>query len=293
MPVSRKTAVGRGPTDCRGTLRTHPHRPGIVYHYTRLEAFRSILSLGEIWLTDTRRLNDISEWKVGLGLIGDQIEQGNLGLTPEQTQFWRQSLSLLCGGSYQLFVASFSEWADDISQWRSYGDFAIGFSAQEFGADLEPCFYSDEDHRTELERFLAAELPSWEMRFEEAQTAGELGAQVALPGRLGRFAARLKHSGFEPEREWRLIDGPTLPDAFAPKGCEPTPPGTLGPGIAGTVDYRGAFVAYRKVNVKASIHEVYLGPGQGHLERDLKRFCRWAGYGDLPVHVSQIPLRGR
>jgi hypothetical protein len=28
-----------------------------------------------------------------------------------------------------------------------------------------------------------------------------------------------------------------------------------------------------------------------YLERDVKRFCRWAGYSDLPVRVSELPLR--
>ncbi len=135
-----------------------------------------------------------------------------------------------------MFVASFSETGDSLSQWRSYcpsRGYAIGFSFEALRAraqksllppsfELARCVYDDAEKRKGVDRVLGAALNNvdTDRQFHEHYTSGERShIEPALDrGTSGKrallrdgaaLAAICKHSAFRDEREWRLVSLPT------------------------------------------------------------------------------------
>lgn len=110
-----------------------------LYHYTDLNAVHSILDTHKIRMTDIRFLNDKTEYLQGLKIL----QQASLQAFSEDSMYeydkefiniiqkWFkgafQELLNFENASEMFYVASFSRSSDTLSQWRSYGMFAIEF----------------------------------------------------------------------------------------------------------------------------------------------------------------------
>jgi DUF2971 family protein len=112
-----------------------------LYHYTTPEGLMGIVKNQELWATSVFFLNDIAEFKHGIELGRDHLEAlfNNTEKTKDTT----------------IYVCSFSEEPDDLSQWRAYcpmGGFAIGFPKERLwklaghrGYSFGGCIYSAKD----------------------------------------------------------------------------------------------------------------------------------------------------
>ena len=167
----------------------------ILYHYTSLDAFQKIVTSGEIWATDSRYLNDTTEFKYSLDLAKEVLEGRNLKNSDYAEGF------IASANQTSIYVFSLSKRKDLLSQWRAYcpnGGVSIGFSkrvleifAKQQRFELVKCIYSREKQK---ERLIAA--------IEETERPD----YRAILGVLAAF----KHYGFEEEEEYRLIsEAPT------------------------------------------------------------------------------------
>ncbi len=101
--------------------------PHTLYHYTSLEALVSIVHSKRLRASDIRYLNDTSE---ASQLTKDVISILRARALSEQDQ---EVISLIIDTLEQnrvlsLFVASFSEDGDLLSQWRAYSPPSLGVS---------------------------------------------------------------------------------------------------------------------------------------------------------------------
>lgn len=212
-------------------------RPPILYHFTPVSGFLSILKDQCLWATDARYFNDSSELQfigevaaeVGIDLLskatssaarvvvawvtGGAVASGTYGHLPTRLRFARD-----------VFVASLSESWQVLSQWRAYAadgaGYAIGFEggfdwrikstesdSDQARARLVKVIY-DRGEQKELIRPLLENVVAALNRCSESSEEIEhatFSASGSLAWALERLAVVCKNPGFREEKEWRLV----------------------------------------------------------------------------------------
>lgn len=202
-----------------------------LYHYTSPKGFLGILQSGGIWATDFRTLNDTDELKIGDAAILEAIHD-LCSETSENTlegHLFRALAEVQPGYSLtqreEVFICSFSERRDLLSQWRAYGGrgfgYAIGFDAVRppDNPDAPPkamlwlvkCDYDRGQFkaraRQEL-RGVAEGFAKYVGTYATTESDAGKFCTCAIDLSLRRAAGvvpRLKHPAFAEEQEWRLI----------------------------------------------------------------------------------------
>jgi hypothetical protein len=110
----------------------YPWRKDYLYHYTNAAAVMGIIQNQEIWASHYSFLNDSKEGTLAhnrlLELCDEAAESEESGVpTSNQIAAFREHL----GSTSNIFVASFSQHPDSLTQYRMYcpnaGGFALGF----------------------------------------------------------------------------------------------------------------------------------------------------------------------
>lgn len=256
-----------------------PNPEGLLYHYTTQHGLLGILKQKCIWATHIRYLNDTSEGNIVsrvileefssryntaplfqmLGMGGTDRAPGVVESVDEDTLGQGTTMASWVT-SQNVFVSSFSENGDSLSQWRAYsersGGYSIGFRPEYLravgerflssrldrfsqGSDsLVRCIYYDEEE----ERSLKDEIKKLVSAYvEEAATAAKLPVGEGIRGfrtppalaikhflKLGKRSAITKDNGFREEAEWRLAfllqQGSTVTEIeFKPGSSMPVP----------------------------------------------------------------------
>lgn len=277
--------------------------PDIVYHYTDAAGLVGMLKTGRIWATDYRFLNDRSEMdhtrKRAKKLINERLSGE---LKPPLQSFYREiarflDLDLLG----DLFVFSFSEEPDDLSQWRGYAreglGFTIGFSGQaicEGGNDpkSEYSFFRVEyDHDMQMVAIERA-LAELEKEFLIQATAQDADLPTLSTEAADWFvwvtnnrSVANKHRSFYSEKEWRIMGVVPIKDRA-------TDVHTRASGLR-LVNYIELSLP-NKASKKLPIQSIGVGPGfQGTEEADAVRaLCERAGY-QIDPYFADTPYRRR
>jgi hypothetical protein len=116
-----------------------------------------------------------------------------------------------------VFIASFSEKADLLSQWRAYTKcddaYSIGFSASElenavstFGGHLVKCVYKAEEQELLLGNLLDY-LYKHRLRLEKMKGPKSCGLMGRVYDTAVSVLAAMKNPSFEEEQEWRIVVG--------------------------------------------------------------------------------------
>jgi hypothetical protein len=102
-----------------------------LYHYTDAGGLEGIMRSEELWLTSVQHLNDPTEFRYGLGLAIeelDQVAKGRHKTVQLMCQILREVLINRVNLAFDFFVCCLSRDCDDLGQWRGYGDDGRGFS---------------------------------------------------------------------------------------------------------------------------------------------------------------------
>ena len=193
-----------------------------LYHYTSLTGLMGIVEKRNFWVSDIRYLNDSEELKhLGRWLDGTtgRLQQSQ-GPQKVLTQFreWLQRRLLVDFGP-TLFVGSFTEEGNLLSQWRGYcphgRGVSIGFSplkiieqSQRHSFMIGKCIY---DSRTKSD--LAGQVINAVISAaERVGEASELHPSQSYHGvfkqiepELLKIAALVKDDSFSEEKEWRVV----------------------------------------------------------------------------------------
>jgi Protein of unknown function (DUF2971) len=255
----------------RRTDKEYPLPAGPIFHYTTVPGAFGVISSGKIWATHFAHLNDRDELIRGENLVLAAFA----ALQSDGTfdQYARAAIKAAADAFEKdaptkktpVFVASFSESGDLLSQWRAYGGggqgLSLGFcfrqhlansTEQPFMLALVQCEYDEKKivkEATEWSRKIigvAAEL----VRGVDPSQVKEFWTQVALV--LLRRAAQMnlayKAHHYRDEREWRLLVMPRDPECTTGVLLRPT---------------HNDLVPYVEVGLsrdEVSLSEIFVGP---------------------------------
>jgi len=200
--------------------------PSILYHYTSQTGLIEIVQRKEIWATNIFYLNDSLEFEYATGLIREVIDDYMTSCCDELQKLFLKQMNNIASSltHFYVYVCSLSEEGDQLSQWRGYcpngNGFSIGFNTSElsgrmvkYSFGLLQCLY-DKDKQVEIIKQAIDEsmsdLPS-NLDKSDADTfknsINEIAYKVVLRASVYFFPAmaRLKHSTFHEEKEWRFV----------------------------------------------------------------------------------------
>jgi hypothetical protein len=256
-----------------------------------MEVLISILKTGRLWSSNLRYLNDSSEVKHVIGIIGERLD----ALTSNPNTFNHQSVAslkskLAAAMKANVFITCFSESKDDLSQWRGYAPegcgVCIGFSssALQKAAQTEAIPASEKRHNTvsfltnviyvDKDSGPTFDLIIEDMLNERPETSPKPSTMLALS------APFYKNSSFQDEREWRIVTRSVLSNLSQ-------------------IQYRvgkSTLVPYLELNLKSCeedfISEVIVGPSPNiDLSVEALQQMMDGGMKNVVVTPSDIPYR--
>jgi hypothetical protein len=273
-----------------------------LYHYTSLSAIHGIIKDNGLWATDIHYFTDSHELKHAVDVLSHEVRIRLEQYSPErkllaQLQDW---LHWRLAKGHLLFVTSFTEKGNLLSQWRGYCSYEKGLSlgfepthvsacASREGFRLGRCIY---DSKTQMELAEAAvdAIESF------ALSRGEASAQNAHPSQsyhsvfaeiepdLLCIAALMKHPSFEEETEWRAVS-PVVSDYVRTMISYRVGKAMLIPYVV--------LPLHNSSTVKLALEHVYLGPTpQNNLSMNsLSQFLSASGVSPKKgITACQIPL---
>jgi hypothetical protein len=284
--------------------------PPILFHYTTASALNSIFASRELWATHFRYLNDPSEF-----LHGEEIffrEAKTLLLQSSADSLPRMFLQrfvddfpkMRLSEAMNIYVTSFSENSDQLSQWRGYGDdgagYSIGFKRlprptgskrdAPLGINLYRCSYdaaSFQGRASDLLKEVAAGFEKYVQRQAKREETARAFFAMAMSIGFRRVATeilRLKHGSYAEEKEWRLIvlAAPSRDLKYV----------RFRNGSRGMIPYLPIGL-FTKNDKKIGIDRVLVGPGenQGRATFAAKMLLSSLGYPDDLVIASETPYR--
>ncbi len=287
----------------------------MLYHYTSLNGILGILRSNSVWATHASYLNDASEFFHGLS-FAKQIAGGIFMEDDYLAAFgWAVRHALEAVSADDLYVASFSEQADILSQWRGYcpagAGLCLGFDFTQLknfcltrGYRLEKCIY---EHKKQIqqvealvsrcfERFPKPHLSRGE--YERLDSRGQVDAEFAyrfqtsegpdkpqadaavewLCTAIAELAPLFKNEGFHEEAEWRVVvNGPREQVKFRANSS-----------------YLAPYVELELLSEAAdsALREVIIGPNpnQRRCETSIKMLLVDCGLSGVEVKSSSLPF---
>lgn len=194
----------------------------ILYHYTSQQGLIGIASSKNIWATKIHYLNGVAEFAYAIKIARISLG-GYKNKFPEENDLWKEiDDELESIENINIFVCSFSEKGDLLSQWRSYcreaNGFSIGFkysqlysSAERQGFKLLPCIYDENDQENVINQILAELYRNFQTergKLQNGISTTKIFTHKFIKKFL-QFGPILKHPSFSEEKEWRLISPPT------------------------------------------------------------------------------------
>ena len=203
--------------DIAGLLRVK--QPELVYHYTTPQGFLGITQSKSVWATSIHYLNDSDEFLHALRLMEGELNrrlQSASGMEAEVLRFLASSFAPI--KELKIFVCSFSEEGDLLSQWRGYcpdgGGVSMGFDfahirncAASQSYMIGPCLYDANSKSKVISSAIDGALPKIrEMlgKVLENHVRGYFYQHVVM------VAPFIKHPAFEEEKEWRCALLPSI-----------------------------------------------------------------------------------
>jgi len=183
--------------------------PDHFFHYTSPNGLLGIMQDQEIWVSSAYHLNDSREFRYATSLIIERLkERGKCEQGPNNQIYGRllDDMSTLTS-RVSVFVASFSEEGDLLSQWLAYSGapngYAVGFGPDHFSAAKEAGFQLVQSVYEKHEQVALADAVI-DVLCEQFGFSEGGPIQHDL-GKTLTAAAAMKHPGFSREAEWRLV----------------------------------------------------------------------------------------
>jgi hypothetical protein len=292
-----KTAAERVETLIRRLGRAH--RPTTLYHYTSGAGLLGILESQAIWASNIRYLNDAREYELAVDLARRIIEGRERAATSKFDAALLAVLKDSLGGTPdpEVYVVSFTENGDQLSQWRGYtpadAGYSVGFAARQLatrdpssaGAFLVRCVYDPDEHRKLISQVISHSLEH-AMALHDSQRDNRDRVFREAYKIFARFmplvVPALKDSNFKEEEEWRLV---ALASSFS----------------AGAPEFRAAgslIVPYHLVSLTSPaailpISEIIVGPNPNPslAKLSIEHLLVKYGLGSATVVTSGIPYR--
>lgn len=215
----------------------------VVYHYTNMRGACGIIESGRMRATHIAYMNDSLEYILASQATRSEVErvlkEGKFAGVEELASAMIANLEAANEIERQppIFIASFSEALDDLSQWRGYGDgeggIALGFAAKGLlqvstatprNTLFLPCIYDTRFQAELISAVVIESIPVYKIAIArdlptDKEDYVRQFVELLFYWELSSIAALFKSSTFAAEREWRLIHWATQKDiVIAPRG---------------------------------------------------------------------------
>ena len=193
-----------------------------VFHYTDRDGLVNILASERLWATNLWYLNDSEEMRWGFRRIDQALDAFVTTGVPGAQRVDRVRKVLPSIPVVPVYVASFSEDGDALSQWRAYaarGGYSLGLSppalfaiATAFpGTTVRKVYYETVEH-DHYAGALVTELKTVVSAIDEADWSDANVFRIASRYMIAAtlLSTQLKHPSFREEHEWRLIVSPPV-----------------------------------------------------------------------------------
>ncbi len=271
--------------------------PDIIYHYTTLEGLKGIIESNSIWLSDYSYLNDATEIQHGTKLVSlvasEMSELPRYDSAKELFQAWIKNIEEV---QHRVCIASFSSDGDSLSQWRSYGNIAIGFIPKlTIGYASETHFRAVEYEAHNQKELIKLYLSHMCQAYVLDHSMGRLQRIEDVyfkTEKIIKLITFFKDNGFKDEAEYRiayiedkqLFD--TLGQHIAPKEFRVSQ-GKLIPYVK-SIDLARS----KEDKCTQKICTIVLGPGVDSLvEQGVREFLDHNGFEDVKIEKSRVPYR--
>jgi hypothetical protein len=203
-----------------------------LYHYTTLSGLLGIVDSAELRCSDIRYMNDSTELRHTLDLLGEQVTRRIVAGVdkPALLTTFLDWLTYRVVSGPMLFCASFRGNGNLLSQWRGYSvhgkGVSLGFApehildcARRQHFEVGRCVYAPSQQEKMIDEIIDA-VEALAADSFEGESAGQNRHWVrrfqTIEGDLLRIASVLKHPAFEEEQEWRIVS-PMISDAATGK----------------------------------------------------------------------------
>lgn len=270
----------------------------VFYHYTSMEALVGIVESDSIWLSDYSYLNDKTELVHGVKVVSEVIEQRlKVGAPEEQEGLLKAWLSAASGHLPRVCVASFSGNGDSLSQWRAYGNVAIGFVPYKIGIHTNQSQLGAVQYDPETQRKLAQVYVAHASQAYSDDIKNK--ALERIPDVYHRFGQVLelvsffKDPSFRDESEYRLVYV-EHPELFEDGLFGESPPKQFRVKGGRIYSHVKSSEMFPRADHKwpLGISEIVLGPESDDLmELGVREFLDENGLEAVPIRRSKIPYR--
>lgn len=274
------------------------HSLDVFYHYTSMEAFVSIVESDSIWLSDYSYLNDKTELVHGVKIVSEAINEFLIqGVSNEQEGLLKAWLEKASAPLQRVCVASFSDDGDSLSQWRAYGNVAIGFVPQKIGIHTNQSQLGVVQYDPEIQRKIAQVYVSHSMQAYTEDIKNK--AIERIPdvyhqfGQVLELVSFFKNPSFRDEREYRLVYV-EHPELFKNKAFWERPSKHFQVKGGRIYSHVKSSEMFPRTDHKwpLGICEVVLGPESDDLmELGVREFLDENGLQNVPIKRSAIPYR--
>jgi hypothetical protein len=277
-----------------------------LYHYTGQDGLLGIIKERAIWASHHQCLNDTQEFLHAKSLIRSEVDKHRTDADGNTIKLLDEMQATLEGPKgneeVNLYVASFSEDGDSLSQWRAYGGqtagFALGFNGTEIKRILHPrfnivrCIYEPEEQRKIAAAIVAEVLGKIHPKELVGLANQKMEAALNLRLMIHKFALMFKDKKFEGEKEWRFVSkGPLMEGLPYHSNKESQVQFGVRAG-------KSMLIPYWQIRLFESkrpfpLQEVVVGPNpnmeQSH--RSLQSFLYSQELRDICVRDSEVPYR--
>lgn len=295
--------------------------PKTLYHYTTMKGLIGIVKTKKLWGTNIHHLNDAAEFRYAAGLIVEKFENYLTTLPPEPAAPDRYGLDAYMNDRttdpekqakieilrsvyrafgkifretilYHVYVCSFTENGDQLSQWRGYcpegNCFSIGFKTDDLlpvmgknSFTLEKCIYEPNIHDSLIDGIISKHMNLLKKELEAGPALSNMQATRTALSELTALIPQIKHATFEEEREWRFVKNLGLPKEQDSQSFQ-------------FREGKSMIIPYIEVALdNIPISEVYIGPTP-HKETSkdsVELLLKANGFSDCEIKLSETPYR--
>ncbi|QKJ24135.1 DUF2971 domain-containing protein [Poseidonibacter lekithochrous] len=187
----------------------------IIYHYCNVEAFRAIIQNKTLWLSSVYNLNDYKEIHWIKDKVLKKIEEVR---TKDNFLIYEAFEKLYNNELPNVYIASFSQGNDLLSQWRAYANdgygVAIGFNKDYFITNdlvhTTEVLYDETQQEKEIDTILK---PLEKMNNDIQIYSNDFNTLCKdIITNINNLSAKSKNELFKEEQEVRLIHNPIIID---------------------------------------------------------------------------------
>lgn len=198
---------------------------GLLYHYTTSEGLLGILQNQNIWSTESSFLNDLFEIQYGIDITQDILKIHTTKKDIFVKKFCKLTISylnIMNSKEEEIYITSFCEKSDLLSQWKGYTNFgegyAIGLDLQQLtntkhhkdfkNISIKKVIYDKKTQKNIIKskiKYMIKE--SKKLIYQDKKNEENIinACAKSLAYYLNAQSKRFKSNSFSEEKEWRII----------------------------------------------------------------------------------------